>query len=116
MTTQYSVSIANYLFEEHNFTYLLPGAVLSTNPLEKFFGQARQRVGGNFYIDIMDVTAAAKVQRLHQLMNKDVLPIDGESSNSCEMCVLEINDEDVDLISEVSLSTTQLLLENETDH
>jgi len=48
-------------------------------------------------------------------MKKDVLPIDGESSNSCVICVLEISDEDVDLISEVSLSTTQLLLENGTD-
>ena len=54
VTTRNSIAAANHLFQNHGFHYILP-AVFSTNPLEKFFGNARQRKGGNFYIDIIDV-------------------------------------------------------------
>ena len=59
VTTSNVISAAEYLLKEHSFQYLLP-AIFSQDPLEKFFGQARQRCGGNFYIDIKDVIAAGK--------------------------------------------------------
>ena len=46
----------------------------SQDPLEKFFSQARQRCCGNFYIDVNDVIAAAKVERLLQLLKYNVNP------------------------------------------
>jgi len=52
--------------------YVFP-ALFSQDLLEKFFGQARQRCGGNFYIDVSDVICAAKVQRLYQLLKDDVV-------------------------------------------
>ena len=68
VTTKFSIAASKQLHEMHNFQYALP-AVFSHSPLEKCFGQARQRKGGgNFYIDICDVIAAAKVQPLHQLI------------------------------------------------
>ena len=39
-----------------------------------FFGQTRQRGGGNFYIDTVDIMAAAKVVNLHTLLKYDILP------------------------------------------
>ena len=40
--------------------------------IEKFFGQARQRSGGNFYIDVGDIKAAAATKNLHALLKYDV--------------------------------------------
>ena len=60
VTTKFSIAAATYLLSHHNFEFVLP-AVFSQDPLEKFFGQARQRHGGNFYIDIGDVISAGKV-------------------------------------------------------
>ena len=67
VTTKFNIAAATRLLTDHHLRYILP-AVFSQDPLEKFFGQVRQRFGGNFYIDIGDVLAAAKVQRLHQLL------------------------------------------------
>ena len=49
VTTSNVISAAEYLLKEHRFQYLLP-AIFSQDPLEKFFGQARQRCGGNFIL------------------------------------------------------------------
>ena len=46
-----NIDAAKYLIKEHSFKYVLPA--------EKSFGQARQRKGGNFYIDVSDVVAAS---------------------------------------------------------
>ena len=73
VTTKNAIFASNYLLENFDFQYILP-AVFSTNPLEKFFGQSRQRVGGNFDIDVVDVILAAKVQRLHQLIKNAFIP------------------------------------------
>lgn len=59
VTTKFSIAAATYLLTYHNLKYVLP-AVFSQDPLEKFFGQARQRNGGNFYIDIVDVLSQPK--------------------------------------------------------
>lgn len=37
MLTQNSIAIANHVFQNDNFDYMLPGVVLSTNSLEKMF-------------------------------------------------------------------------------
>ena len=58
---------------QHNFTYVLPG-VFADEALEKFFGQARQRNGGNFYIKIVDIKAAAETKNLHALLKYESKP------------------------------------------
>ena len=42
--------------------------------LEKFFGQARQCNGGNFYIDIVDIKAATEIKNLHALLKYESMP------------------------------------------
>ena len=109
VTTKSAIEAAKHLFQEHNFQYVLP-AVFSTNPLEKFFGQVRQRNGDNFYIDIMDVIAAAKAQRLHQLIKNDILPSSSGTEEICSFCSVELYEEDVELIEGFQLKSTQELL------
>ena len=72
ITTDTNILAAQHLLTEHKFDYVLP-AVMSSDPAEKFFGQTRQRMSGNFYIDIVDVMAVAKMQVLHQLLVRAVL-------------------------------------------
>ena len=63
-TTKANIAAAIRLQDEYNFKYVLP-ALWSQNFIENFFGQAMQRMGGNFYIDICDVMSAGKVLNLH---------------------------------------------------
>ena len=42
--------------------------------LEKFFGQARQRNGANFYIDIVDIKTAAETKNLRALLKYESMP------------------------------------------
>ena len=84
VSTRNSVAIANHKFQNQNFNYMLPGVTLSTNPLEKIFDQSRQSISGNFYIHVLDITAAAKVQLLHQLIKNDIILNDGESKRFCK--------------------------------
>ena len=65
-------------------------------------GQARQHKGGNFYIDITDVMAAAKVQRLHQLMKCDIMP-EGEPLSHCTLCDAVPIPEDLELLPDLSM-------------
>ena len=113
VTTRNSIAAANHLFQNHGFHYILP-AVFSTNPLEKFFGNARKRKGGNFYIDIIGVIAAAKAQRLHQLVKHNILPdANIESKRNCLICEANIEDDDVNLIDGLYITSTQTLLESD---
>jgi len=82
VTTEFNVAAAMKLLKDHHFRYVLP-AFFSQDPLEKFFGQARQRFGGNFYIDVGDVLAAAKVQRFHQLLKLDIIFEDDAQRTCC---------------------------------
>ena len=45
VTTKNNISAAKYLLLTHNFENVLPSK-FSQDPLEKFFGQTRQRFGG----------------------------------------------------------------------
>ena len=69
--TRSNIEAAEWLLTQHNFTYVLPG-VFADEALEKFFGQARQR--GNFYIDIVDIKAAAETKNLHALLKYESMP------------------------------------------
>ena len=90
------MAAAQYLFDNHDFKYILP-AVFSQDPAEKFFGQARQRSGGNFYIDILDVIAAGKVQQMHQLVKYDGIPESSRQKKaSCTVCQQDLLQEDID--------------------
>ena len=60
-----------FLLSEMNFKYVSQ-AVFADEVLEKFFGQRRQRSGGNFYIDIGDVMASAKAFNLHNLLRNKI--------------------------------------------
>lgn len=110
-TTTNVIAASEYLLKNHNFQYILP-AVFSQDPEDKFFGQARQRCGGNFYIDITDVVAAGKVQQMHQLVKYDVIP-EGSSYRSvdCPVCHQDILPEDIDLVHDLDITETQTLLE-----
>ena len=66
-TQKLTKQTAEWLLIQHNFTYVLPG-VFADKALEKFFGQARQRNGVNFYIDIVGIKAAAETKNLHALL------------------------------------------------
>ena len=68
--------------------------------------------GGNFYIDIGDVIAAAKAQHLHQLLKFEIIP-EGET---CTVdCVLydSVGDVcDLEIIDEISVKDTEILIES----
>ena len=61
VTTEMNILAALHLLTEYKFNYVFP-ADNSIDPAETFFGQTRQRMRGSFYIDIVDVMAAAKMQ------------------------------------------------------
>ena len=67
LSTQANIEAAEWLLTQHNFTYVLPG-VFADEALEKFFGQARQYNGGNFYIEIVDIKVTAETKNLHALL------------------------------------------------
>ena len=110
-STEYNIQAAIYLFENYSFEYIL-SAIFSQDPLEKFFGQARQRCGGNFYIDIIDVLAVMKMQILHQLLKHDLLP-DACHSLKCPSCTEQVHPDDVDVVRSLTLADTQEMLKSD---
>lgn len=111
VTTKFNMAAATDLLTDHHFRYVLP-AVFSQDPLEKFFGQARQRFGGNFYIDISDVTSAAKVQRLHQLLKLDIIPAD-DVQRTCSYCTAVPDEQDLELLQDITVDDTENLIESD---
>ena len=112
VSTTNAITAAQYLMNNHGFQYVLP-AVFSQDPAEIFFGQARQRSGGNFYIDIVDVRAAGKVQQMHQLVKHDAIPESRRKTDaSCTICEKDLLQEDIDIIQELDIAETQNLLES----
>ena len=78
--------------------------------MEIFFGIARQRHGGKFYINVGDVLAASKVQRLHQLMKNDVALSTEKLQLACKLCNEAISLEDTEILIDLSLGDTEALL------
>lgn len=87
--------------------------MFSQDPLEKFFGQARQRCGSNFYIDVSDVICAAKVQRLHHLLKHDVVDRAEKGPSFCDYCDLTVDVRDLELVPDITINDTQTLLESD---
>ena len=87
-TTESNVAAATYFLEKHEFQYVFL-AIVADDILEKFFGQTRQRKGGNFYIDFGDVL----VQILHTLV-KYITPTEN-SMGQCASCTEPLNIEDL---------------------
>ena len=111
ITTAAVIKASEYLLENHDFQYILP-AVFSQDPVEKFFGYARQRCGGSFYIDIVDVLAVAKIQQMHQVVKYGIIPETHEvQNNQCTACTQVILSEDVDLVNKLDIADTQELIE-----
>lgn len=114
LTTKSNILAAKSLLETFDFEYVLPSA-WSQNPVEKFFGQARQRSGGNFYIDIVDVRAAAKAQHLHQLLKYDVMPV-GDHKNckaTCTLCSIDVFDDDKEVLDDIAITDTEILIHSD---
>jgi hypothetical protein len=105
------MTAATELLSDHHFSYFLP-AVFSQDLLEKFFGQARQRFGGNFYIDIGDVIAAAKVQRLHQLLKLDIIPKD-DAQRTCSNCTATPEEQDLEVLQDITTDDTENLIHSD---
>ena len=111
VTTANNVLAAKMLLNTYKFEYVL-SAVFSQNPLEKFFGQTRQRCGGNFYIDIGDVIAAAKAQHLHQLLKFEIIPEGETCIVDCVLCHSVADVCDLEIIDEISVKDTEILIES----
>ena len=88
VTTKFSVAAPTYLLTHHQFEFVL-FAVFSQDPPGKFFGQAIQRHGGNFYIDVGDVISACKAKRLHQMVKFNIIP-QGSLEWKCSYCTAPI--------------------------
>jgi hypothetical protein len=111
LTTKFNIAAATDLLSKHHFKYVLP-AVFSQDPLEKFFGQARQRFGGNFYIDISDVIAASKVQRLHQLLKLDIIP-KNDAKRTCACCTATPDELDLEILQDLTADDTVNLIQSD---
>ena len=106
---------SKFLLTEKGFNYVLL-AVWADELLEKLFGQARQRHAGNFYIDIVDVTASAKVLNLHNLLRYDLLPV-GEREHGCTSCTVPVDGDDLlELLHETTLMDTQDMLSTDDSY
>ena len=73
VSTRANIEAAEWILTQHNFAYVLP-SVFADEALEKFFGQARQCNGVNFYINIVDIKAAAETKNLHALLKYESMP------------------------------------------
>ena len=67
---------------------------------------ARQHCSGNFYIDIGDVIAAAKVQQLHQLSKHNIIPHTIKQS-ACDLCKTPPASEDLEHQSDLTVDDSQ---------
>ena len=108
-STMANVAAAKYLLTQKKFDYVLP-AIFADEALEKFFGQARQRSGGNFYIDVIDIVGASKITNLKSLLKHGIKP-DKELSNSCKCVPLSV-EKKLEVLDELSLSDTKEFLKS----
>ena len=89
-----------------NFKYVLQ-AVFVDEVLEKFFGQTRQRTGGNFYINIGEFMASAKTFNWHNLLKNNISP---DASTKCLSCAAELDENDLEQIHDLSIYDTEILI------
>ena len=109
VSTLVNVEAAKYLLTNKKFNFVLP-AIFADEAIEKFFGQARQRSGGSFYIDSLDILAAAKIKNLQTLTKYEIMP-DKIESTSCVCTPISIT-ENSEVFDELSLCDTEELLQS----
>ncbi len=109
LSTRPNIEAAELLLTQHNFNYVLPG-VFADEAVEKFFGQARQRSGGNFYIDIVDIKAAAQTKNLHALLKYESTPHQSHDV-PCTYIIL-IDDDQFD----ITIADTEDLVQSNDTH
>ena len=110
-STKANIDAARYILNEMNFQYVLPG-IFSDDALEKFFGQSRQRSGGNFYIDLVDINTAAEIVNLKSLIKYDIFPANEKQLEEWQCS--NVSEEEKDLIiDEFSFNDTTNLLESD---
>ena len=114
VSTRNNVDAAKLLLADKDFDYVLP-AIFADEALEKFFGQARQRRGGNFYIDVVVIMAAAKIVNLQTLIKHDIMPESSSRVLDCDTnCTTSENPaERSELIDEITPQDTQELLRSD---
>lgn len=105
-STKANIKAAELLLVRYNFEYVLP-SVFADEALEKFFGQARQRSGGNFYIDVADVKAAAETKNLHALLRFECIPSEKFQDVPCSS-IVSIDDDQFD----VTMAETEELVKS----
>ena len=110
-STRTNIETAKYLLTDKDFSYFL-SAIDADEALEKFFGKARMRSCGNFYIDMVDVAAAAKVTNLHALLQYDLLPEQLDESN-CPTCSQDVSEDDIDSISDYTVEETEMVIDSD---
>ena len=114
VSTRNNVYGAKLFLADKDFDYVLP-AIFADEALEKFFGQARQRRGGDFYIDVVDIMAAAKIVNLQTLIKHDIMPESSSRVLDCDKnCTTSENPaERSELIDEITPQDTQELLRSD---
>ena len=91
---------------EIKFSYVLQ-AVFADEVLKKFFGQKQRKSGDNFDIEIRDVTAAAKIVNLPNLLKNDLLPV-GNNKSGCLISMDSFNDlDDLGILQEHTAQDAQ---------
>ena len=105
--------LPNFLWRTKNFTTFF--LLNSDEALEKFFGQARQRRGGNLYIDVVDIMAAGKIVNLQTLIKHEIMPESSYRELDCyKNCTTSENSaERSELIDEITPQDTQELLRSD---
>ena len=109
ITKKTNIDAAYHLLAEMKFSYVLQ-AIFADEVLEKFFSQTWQRIGGNFYIDIGDITAVAKIVNIHNPVKNDLLPI-GKNESGYLIYMNSVDDDDLEILHEHTEQDTQSLLD-----
>ena len=103
VTTETNILATQHLLTKHSIDYVSP-AVNLIDPDELFFGQATQRSGRSFNIDIVDVVTAAKMQVLHQFLKLDIIP-DKVFSYKRPNYIEEIASDNINVIKDLRILT-----------
>ena len=100
ISTKTNIDASKFLLSEKGFQYVLP-AIWADELLEKF------------YIDVVDVKAAAKVLNLHNLVMNDILPT-GRNEHFCYSCTDLVDDDDLlENLYETTVLETQEMLDSD---
>ena len=103
------VDLAKYLLETSN-SYVIFGW-FTTNPLEKYFGKLRQGSGGAYFITAQSVIEKVKIHH-SKLSLKLNVEVNFESGHNCDMCVRDLNDQEIEIID--NLPELELKVQDET--